>query len=1143
MNTLFGIPMDTIMAWMLTAFLVVTGVVAVLALRNRLLLKLGLRNIPRRPAQTLLIIIGLMLSTTIITSALGTGDTMAYSLRSGLTGSIGRVDEVITSQAGAHIAGGPASYVPAALVDRVRGRLTGNKAAAGVTGAALETVSLTDGTSRQAKSRVQALGLPLDVPAAFGALTLSDGATARLGDLARDEVYINGLAADALNARAGDRLAVNVGGRAVPMTVRGVLRNDNLAGGGLSEINGGGGLADPALLLPLDRLRALVGQPGQVNLALIANTGTGTSSANGTDAVVDPLRALLADPAQVAAARTILGGAAGQRALAALLKDNRVAADAGLKTKVDEVRRLARAPGAPGARLASLLSDGTVAGALATIQDAMVARSLDLALASLSPYVVLGVKKAALDQADLTGNIFSSIFIIFSLFSIAAGVMLVFLIFVMLAAERRAEMGMARAIGTKRRHLIQEFLFEGYAYNLGAALVGVTLGIGVGLLMASVINGIFGSFGLTLTGHIEGRSLVISFCLGALLTFLTVAFSAWRISRLNVVAAIRDLPDETLKDGSIGGALARPFRDLAACGRLLRRGRIVSALGSLVAALWHLITFPLVFLSRGPLPLLLGLLLLGLSGANKAHPNGTLFQLGGALLIVGAAMLLRWALVAARVPDRARNRIGYTLAGLGLVVFFLTPLDTFRAAGRPAFDAGPELFFLAGLIIVLGGVWAVMFNADLILGLLLLVFGGRGSLAPVLKMAVSYPLQNRFRTGMTVAMFSLVIFLLMLISVLLDSTRTSLDLTADAGGFAVYGSTNAGTPIRNLDARIASDPSLKGRVEAAGGLAPLDVGLRQPGAKDQSFAPGQANVADDGYLAAQRWTLHSRAAGYASDAAVWQALRGQPGYAVVDGSIPQSQTGNNGGGGGFSLQGLRYDAHGFRPVPVELRDARTGRLLTVRVIGVLSQAAARAGAQGVWVGEGTLTAAGVPPAVPTAYYFRVAPGQDTHAAALALGSAFLANGLDVKETQVQYDRDQAATDGLFNLLEGFMALGLVVGVAALGVIAFRSVVERRQQIGMMRAIGFKRSMVRTGFLIETSFVAVLGTALGLLLGGLVGKQYVDSLAGSNPDAHLAIPWGQVLLIVVLAYAASLLTTYLPAWQASRIYPAEALRYE
>ena len=41
-----------------------------------------------------------------------------------------------------------------------------------------------------------------------------------------------------------------------------------------------------------------------------------------------------------------------------------------------------------------------------------------------------------------------------------------------------------------------------------------------------------------------------------------------------------------------------------------------------------------------------------------------------------------------------------------------------------------------------------------------------------------------------------------------------------------------------------------------------------------------------------------------------------------------------------------------------------------------------------------------------------------------------------------------------------MGLGLVVGVAALGVISARSVVERRQQIGVLRAIGFRRRMVQ-----------------------------------------------------------------------------------
>src|SRR5262249_5128462 len=112
-----------------------------------------------------------------------------------------------------------------------------------------------------------------------------------------------------------------------------------------------------------------------------------------------------------------------------------------------------------------------------------------------------------------------------------------------------------------------------------------------------------------------------------------------------------------------------------------------------------------------------------------------------------------------------------------------------------------------------------------------------------------------------------------------------------------------------------------------------------------------------------------------------------------------------------------------------------------------------------------------------------------------------------------------------------------------GVIAFRSVVERRQQIGMMRAIGFQRGMIRTSFLLESSFVAILGTVLGVLLGLALAHNLVDSIAQNNPAVTMAVPWLQIALIVTAAYVASLLTTYIPAWQASRVYPAEALRYE
>ena len=147
------------------------------------------------------------------------------------------------------------------------------------------------------------------------------------------------------------------------------------------------------------------------------------------------------------------------------------------------------------------------------------------------------------------------------------------------------------------------------------------------------------------------------------------------------------------------------------------------------------------------------------------------------------------------------------------------------------------------------------------------------------------------------------------------------------------------------------------------------------------------------------------------------------------------------------------------------------------------------------------------------------------------------------EAQVEYNTNQALNVGLDNLLEGFMGLGLVVGIAALGVVATRAVVERRQQIGMMRAIGFKRRMVQATFLVESSFVAILGTVLGVVLGLVLARNLVESIAKGNPELSLVIPWTQIGLIVLIAYLASLLTTYLPAWQASRVYPAEALRYE
>src|SRR6478609_11079837 len=151
-------------------------------------------------------------------------------------------------------------------------------------------------------------------------------------------------------------------------------------------------------------------------------------------------------------------------------------------------------------------------------------------------------KQDLVKQSELFANIFTSLFLVMGLFSMAAGIMLIVLIFSMLAAERRAEMGMTRAIGGQRRQLIQQFIAEGTGYALLAGLVGSALGVAVAFGMAKVMASLFGDE-ITISAYVTAKSLIIAYCLGVTITFLAVVVGSWRISRLNIVSAIRDIPE------------------------------------------------------------------------------------------------------------------------------------------------------------------------------------------------------------------------------------------------------------------------------------------------------------------------------------------------------------------------------------------------------------------------------------------------------------------------------------------------------------------------------------------------------------------------------------------------------------------------
>ena len=534
MEEIFGISMDVLMYVFLAAFLLTIATVIVLALRNRIILKLALRNIPRRRGQTILIIIGVMLSTVIMSAAFGTGDTLSFSIRNEAVKGLGFVDELIIplrADEGDTIG---RLYFPLDQFNELQTVTAANEDIDGLTPQLAETVAVRDTRTKLSAGQTRLVGLDPALLDGFGEFVSAGGGVSRIGDLGDGEVLLSTEAQDELDAVVGDTIDMFLEDRSEMFTVAGIVERGGLAG------------VDPTVLMPLSRAQALFGREGEINSIVVSNLGDQRGGEALTEDVTRELRSLFNDQTVAMQLKELFNSPKVIEVLEEKRSDETLGID--LKEKLDDLLRELQQPGVS-AELNSLLVEEDLAElVLSELGDAelreLVREAATLYL-ELAEFRVITVKKSLLAVADEAGTAVTSIFILFSSFSITVGILLIFLIFVMLAAARKYEMGMARAVGARRRHLVLMFVFEGTAYAVVAAAVGVFLGLVVSAVMITALNEIFSTIdeSFKLTIHFEPRSVIVTYCLGMMIAFATVAVSAYRVSRLNIVVAIRGLPE------------------------------------------------------------------------------------------------------------------------------------------------------------------------------------------------------------------------------------------------------------------------------------------------------------------------------------------------------------------------------------------------------------------------------------------------------------------------------------------------------------------------------------------------------------------------------------------------------------------------
>ncbi len=736
---------------------------------------------------------------------------------------------------------------------------------------------------------------------------------------------------------------------------------------------------------------------------------------------------------------------------------------------------------------------------------------------------IRAVKVEAAAIAAESSGVLAAMFLVFGTFTIVAGILLVLTIVMMLAEARRSELGTMRALGVSQSDARALAVQEGIILSSLASFIGSLMGIVLAWFISIGFENMFSSVGSNqFTFAWEWNSLFSGAVWGFLLAVFTLWISAFWTSKLNIIHALK------------GGRIARTE-----------------------GVPWFLLLLQILAFGGGSLTFLI-LVILGFDSGVAYF----LWVVTGVLALFVVVPFLTWEL-----PTFLRGKSGIwqrlhrnasrnTLAMIGATLLIWTVGLSSLDPVRKGMEADELSFIVLGLVEVFAGVLLLTSVAPLLVKRI-----GKSKIltrrwGPVLPVSLAYPLATPVRTAVVMGMFSITVFSVIVLGGYAEQfdNYTSSFVEDAEGEYELLLTGSRSSPIElsenisdwNLSSHFEESIDSVARVHRGEVFLEDAEGERMPYVVrgfDEAFA-------QHGGLPLYTWDSSLGE----DEFGVWDEVSSRDDLVLLDAS--------------FGLEAIT-DGSGLSTLSFSIGDSillidisNPGNTRSVKVAGFLEQSSYLFSA-GVWMNDnlvveqfdGRLTRMYLSvsdDAQPSPTFEDNSVGdfsptgksKDVRLATAELESE-LTPLLNQEGVQVSVISDevmllQTLVLALLGIFEGYLALGLIVGIAGIGVVTVRSVSERTKSIGILRALGYRQNMVLLSFFIEVSWVSVLGMCNGILVA--VGfHRALYTAFWKDQGASFSLPVDSILLVFIGGWLLVLLATYVPIRRAAQTPASAALR--